>query len=151
MADRALRRLRFSRSIIEDVGQLIRHHLFEVDSIAQNDAAIRRLIRRVGSDRIEGLLQLRRADIEACGPGRRPSPAFAELEDRIEKIQTRENPIDVKSLKINGRDVMRWLKIPPGPRVGELLQNLVEWVIEDPARNRRSVLKKKIAPDPVNG
>jgi hypothetical protein len=45
-------------------------------------------------------------------------------------------------LAIDGNDVMRLLAIPPGRRVGEVLEALLEKVLDDPSLNERETLAR---------
>jgi hypothetical protein len=60
----------------------------------------------------------------------------------IEKVS--RDPISVKMLKVNGEDVMRILKIKPGPKVGQVLDILLGYVLEDPKKNEKEFLEKEI-------
>ena len=55
-----------------------------------------------------------------------------------------KKPFTVADLKINGHDVMRELKLKPGPKVGEILNMLFEKVVEDSKKNDREFLLKKL-------
>lgn len=138
-----LTRLRFSNAFIADVCALIEHHLFEVEAICKNDSAIRRLIRRVGEERIERLIQLRKADIYGCGPSQKPSPGLLELERRIRRMQRSRPPLQISDLAVDGTDLVKWLKIQPGPKVGQILQLLLDEVLADPSLNDRKRLKSR--------
>ena len=144
MAGEILRRLRFSNAVIEDVTMLVRHHLFEAETISKTDAAVRRFMRRVGEDQVPRLLDFRSFDVKGCGPGRKVSPALRKIELRARKIQKAREALSLKDLKIDGDDVMKWLKIAPGPRVGEILKDALEYVLSKPSRNRRSDLRAHV-------
>ncbi|MDP2855625.1 MAG: hypothetical protein Q8N90_00700, partial [bacterium] len=45
-----------------------------------------------------------------------------------------------KMLKINGNDLMEILKIPAGPKVGWILNALLEEVLDDPEKNEKKYL-----------
>ena len=47
-------------------------------------------------------------------------------------------------LKVSGEDVMNELGIKPGPKVGLLLNSLLAEVIDDPIKNTRDYLQKRI-------
>jgi hypothetical protein len=47
-------------------------------------------------------------------------------------------------MKVNGNDVMKILKIKPGPKVGKILEKLFEEVMEDDKKNDREYLLKKV-------
>jgi tRNA nucleotidyltransferase/poly(A) polymerase len=51
----------------------------------------------------------------------------------------RHAPLQLKDLAINGHDLQR-LGIPAGPRLGQILQMLLQKVLEDPSCNRRDTL-----------
>jgi hypothetical protein len=54
---------------------------------------------------------------------------------RIESELAAEAALDRYALKIDGTDLMRELGLTPGPRLGRILDELVERVIVDPALN----------------
>ena len=54
------------------------------------------------------------------------------------------DPISVKMLKVNGNDVMSLLNIKPGPKVGLVLNALLWEVLEEPKRNKKEYLEKRI-------
>jgi tRNA nucleotidyltransferase (CCA-adding enzyme) len=137
-AEALLRRLRIPRVVSDEVTDLIRHHMFTVDPTA-TDAAIRRFIKRIGPDRIDALFALRRADDIGSGlpPDRPPLVAFRA---RIDAELAAEAVLDRYSLEIDGNDLIRDLGLAPGPRVGRILDELVERVIADPALNEAPTL-----------
>ncbi|MBL7078518.1 polynucleotide adenylyltransferase, partial [Candidatus Shapirobacteria bacterium] len=50
----------------------------------------------------------------------------------------------LKDLKVNGQDVMKILKIKPGPKVGKVLNELFALVEEDKDKNTRKFLLSQI-------
>ena len=133
-----LQRVRMPRATIETIEVLVRHHMFTVDPDATG-AAIRRFIQRVGRDHVDALLELRRADDIGSGrPGE--SPSLVAFRARIEDELAAEAALDRYALKIDGTDLMRDLDLEPGPRLGRILDELVELVIADPALNEAPTL-----------
>ena len=61
----------------------------------------------------------------------------------IDKVS--QDPISVKMLKVTGNDVMRQLDIPPGPRIGHILDILLGNVLFDPKKNKNATLEQEIA------
>jgi len=57
--------------------------------------------------------------------------------------KTALDPISAKMLKINGSDIMKILGIPPGPKVGKILDVLLGYVLDDPQQNRREFLTEQ--------
>lgn len=141
MAVKLLKRLRFSNSDIEAVANLIDNHMFDYHS-DWSDAAVRRFIRRVGEGNLDDLFALRLADAKAMHQV--DNSYLKELKARIARIIKEEQALHVKDLKIKGEDVMRELNILPGPRVGKVLDELLEKVLEDPSLNTKEKLLKLI-------
>ena len=133
-----LERVRAPRATVEAIEVLVRHHMFTVDPDATG-AAIRRFIKRVGVEHVDALLELRRADDIGSGrPG--DSPSLAAFRERIEAELAAEAALDRYALKVDGTDLMRDLGLEPGPRLGRILDELVELVIADPALNEAPTL-----------
>lgn len=133
-----LARLRFPRALAERVDALIACHMFDYHG-EWSDAAVRRLMARIGLDAVGDLIALRRADQIGSGY-ERDTRATDELMRRIEREIERKSAISVRDLAIGGEDVMSALSIPPGPSVGRALALLLEEVLESPARNTRENL-----------
>jgi tRNA nucleotidyltransferase (CCA-adding enzyme) len=133
-----LRRLRYPRAAAEQVERLVRHHMFAVTPDA-SDAAIRRFILRIGRDTIDAQFALRRAD--DIGSGHPPDdPAILAFRARIDAEIAAEAALDRYALKIDGNDLIRELGLAPGPRLGRIIDQLVDRVIADPALNEPPTL-----------
>jgi tRNA nucleotidyltransferase (CCA-adding enzyme) len=63
---------------------------------------------------------------------------------RIEVELSRHSALAVGDLAADGNDVMRELGIGPGPRVREILTELLEAVTEQPEHNERAWLMSRI-------
>ena len=132
-----LERLHFPNASRQKILPLIRWHMFDA-SPALTDAALRRLVGKVGPEHIFDLLELRRADIVATGrPTYQARESLAFLARRIEALLAGETVLTRKDLAVNGHEVMAFLALPPGPEVGAVLDEIFRWVTEDPARNRK--------------
>lgn len=135
MADRWLRDYRFSNSERDQITGLIRHHLICYNS-EWTDAAVRRFIKRVGSDNVDPLLRLGEAD--ALGKGRNVEEELAalrELRGRIDKAIEEGGALTTGDLAIGGNEVIPLLDGGAGPAVGKILRALLERVIDDPSLN----------------
>ena len=140
MAEIWLREYRFSNEERARIVHLVRHHLICYSS-EWSDAAVRRFVRRVGSEHIEALLALGRAD--AIGKGRPVEAELAALEElraRIADSVAQGAAFGTRDLAIGGREVMSALGVPPGPLVGRVLERLLEKVLDDPQLNERDAL-----------
>jgi len=141
-AVRILERLKFPRQTIEQVTNLIRNHMFVYDIGVVTEAAIRRLLRRVGPENIQDLVDLRVADRLGSGVPKAQPYRLRHFQYMVEKVQ--HDPISVKMLKINGNDIMEILQIKPGPKIGAILDVLLAEVIEEPKRNNKKYLKNRV-------
>ena len=140
-ADRAqeiLRRLRYPKPVVERVAQLVRQHMFSSDPAA-SDAAIRRFIARIGRPALDELLDLRAAD--NVGSGREAGAGgLAELRRRVAEQLEAEVALDRGDLAIDGNDLIAELGLAPGPRLGRVLDELLDRVLADPTLNDRPTL-----------
>lgn len=140
MARDILTRWRVSGKLTEEVSILIRHHM--IHGIEKwSDAAVRRLINRVGKDLIEDFLDLLKAD--RCAHGTRTNETIDEinfLEKRIKHQIASHRVLSLKDLVVNGHDVMRILNIGPGSQVGKILRAIHNHILIYPQDNRREIL-----------
>jgi len=140
MAERWLRDYRFSNQERDLVVGLIRHHLICYTN-EWTDAAVRRFIKRVGTDTVDPLLRLGEAD--ALGKGRNVEEeleSLKELRGRIDKTIEEGSALTTQDLAIGGNDVIPLLDGGAGPMVGQILRTLLDRVIEDPSLNTRDKL-----------
>jgi poly(A) polymerase/tRNA nucleotidyltransferase (CCA-adding enzyme) len=142
MAITMLDRLRFPKETIEKITHLIRYHMFYYNVGEISDAGVRRFIVRVGPENIDDLLKVREADRIGSGVKKAIPYKLRHLLFMIEKVK--HDPLSPKMLKVNGDDIMKTLKINPGPRIGWILNALLEEVLDDPKKNEKEFLLKRI-------
>lgn len=133
-------RLKLSKKDTDRLITLVRWHLFTVDE-RQTDSAIRRFIRNVGKENLEDILAVRTGD-RLGGGARETSWRLEKFKKRL--IEVQKQPFSVTDLKVNGKDVMKILEINPGPKVGEVLNQLFEEVVEKKTENKREILLKRL-------
>jgi tRNA nucleotidyltransferase (CCA-adding enzyme) len=138
LAEALLQRLRMPKAVIERVTHLVRQHMFQYEA-TWGDAGVRRFIQRVGIEAMDDLLRLREADSVGSGL---PSNAggLDELRARVESEIVASAVLDRTRLAVRGDDLMAELGLPAGPRLGRILDELLERVIADPAHNDRARL-----------
>ena len=150
MANRWLRDFKFSNDERNKIVRLVRHHLI-CYAPDWSDAAVRRFMKRVGSDCIDPLLRLGRAD--ANGKGKPVDDHLAlldELRARIQKEEEKGGIITPHDLEISGQTALGLMKNGPGPAVGALLKELLDRVLEDPSLNKSDELlslARELAPE----
>jgi tRNA nucleotidyltransferase (CCA-adding enzyme) len=140
MAKEICERLRFTNKETEKVVTLVRMHMFAYQP-EMTDAAIRRIIRKVGKENIADMVLLRIADRKGSG-SKTTSWRFMELQKRIGE-QLFE-PMEINDMVVDGRDVMEVLKVKPGPIIGKVLKELFEEVLEDTSKNNKEYLLSRI-------
>ena len=136
-----LERLKFPKKIIEKVALLVRNHMFVYNVDEVTEAGVRRLLRRVGKENMNDLINLRVSDRLGSGVPKAIPYKLRHLEYIIEKVS--KDPISAKMLKINGNDLIKLLKIEPGPRLGLIIEALLSEALQDPTINTKQKLLKK--------
>lgn len=140
LAAKILDQLKFSKDMIRKVTSLIRHHMIAYDS-GWSDAAVRRLIRRVGPEDISDLIVFLRADIIAHGINNQDLNLLKELEQRIEDQVEGHVATNTRDIAIDGHEIIKILEIPSGPAVGKILADLMEKITDHPELNTREKLR----------
>lgn len=141
IARKIAERLRLSKNQKDLLVTLVRYHLFTVDE-KQTDSALRRFIKNVGIENLDHMFAVREADRLGGGTKNKTSWRTEEFKQRIKKLLVK--PFTVSDLKVNGNDVMQILNIPPSRKVGEILDQLFQEVLEDHTKNEREYLLRRI-------
>lgn len=136
-----LNRLKFSKKDIEKITKLVRYHLFYYNVDEVKESSVRRLVKNVGPENMEELLQVRQADRIGSGVPKAEPYKLRHLKYLIEKVS--QDPISAKMLKINGSDLMQILNEKPGPKIGQILDILLGYVLDDPKKNDKEFLQKE--------
>ena len=137
-------RLKFSNEMINNVCHLVKEHMFHYEA-NWSDAAVRRFIMRVTPQCMEDLYDLRLADMYGMYNEKvdlRYSASIElllELKERVQKELDTNSAISLKSLAVNGRDLME-AGIPAGKELGRILNELLNCVVEDPEMNEKTKL-----------
>jgi len=136
-----LRRLKFSREIVDTVAKLVRYHLFfsDVDKITLS--AVRRIVKNVGPEHVWDLMKVRACDRIGMGRPKETPYRLRKYEAMIEEAM--RSPTSVGMLKIDGARIMNVTHENPGPKIGFILHALLEEVLEDPSLNTQEYLEKR--------
>lgn len=134
-------RLHFSKKDREKIYTLIRWHMFTVDT-RLTDSAIRRFIRRVGLENVADMMDLRIGDRLGGGTQVAESWRLKNFKERI--IKELNPPFSINDLAVDGTDIMKILKIKPGPQIGKILKTLFEEVDENLTLNTKDYLTKRV-------
>jgi len=142
MTAQILNRLRFSKKDIEKIVKLVRYHLFYYNVGEVGESSVRRLLRKVGKENIEELVQLRMADRIGSGCKKALPYRLRHFLYVVEKVS--QDPIDTRMLKIDGHKIMSILKIESGPKIGQILDILLSEVLDEPDKNNERYLEEKV-------
>ncbi len=107
------------------------------------DREFRRWLSSVGAAHLPAVARLDLAAARAAGSLRNSGDVVASWR-RARAVVAARPPLGVGDLAVDGRDLIR-LGLRPGPRFGEILGALLEWVLEDPSRNQRELLLERAA------
>lgn len=122
-----MREMRYGNDDVDQVSDLVylhmRAHTFR---LGWTDRAVRRYVRDAGP-LLDTLNTLVRCDVTTANDrkARQISKRVDELEERIADLRTREE-LDAIRPPLDGNQVMTYLNISPGPKVGEALEMLLE-------------------------
>jgi poly(A) polymerase len=127
MAARRLRELRYPNETVEAVRELIfLHHRFHTYRLGWTDSAVRRYVRDAGP-LLRELNLLVRADCTTRNQAkaRRLGDRMDELEERIAELAQQEELNRIRP-ELDGKQVMAYLGVEPGPIVGEAQSFLLD-------------------------
>ncbi len=154
MVGNIMKRLKFSNKKIERAQKLVKNHMFYYPHVTEDmdkkdsekiklhewsDAAVRRFIKRIGKENIEDLFRLRIADAMSNPSSEYDPKEIAQLQAHISKVLQQDMALKVSDLKVTGDDLAE-IGIERGPKMGEILNKLLDMVIEDPLKNKKEVL-----------
>ncbi len=132
MARERMHALRYPNDLVDDVTRLVELHLrFHTYRMGWTDSAVRRYVRDAGP-LLDDLNELTRCDCttrddrKAAALGRR----MDELEARIAELREHEALSRIRP-GLDGKQVMKFLGVAPGPIVGEALSFLLELRLEE--------------------
>ena len=136
MANTILLRLKAPTQLREEVVLLISQHMTKLEP---EKRFLRRCLNRLGSDRVERLLQLQEADMGSKGTGKQDQLLqFSQVRALLAEIKAENSCLQLKDLAVNGNDLLA-LGLS-GKQIGKTLNSLLEQVMDDVLPNDRSVL-----------
>ncbi|MDR0409096.1 MAG: HD domain-containing protein [Spirochaetaceae bacterium] len=131
-------RLRYSNAEIDETAHLVREHMFNYTP-SWSESAVRRFVRRAGEKNLSALFDLRRADSFGMTGAEPPLDMLFDFQDAINSTLAKGRALSLKDLAVNGKDLMQ-AGIPCGKRMGLILGQLLEAVLDDPDLNTKEKL-----------
>ena len=138
IAGKILRRLKFDNETIRKVTRLVCYHDYRMEATPKN---VRRAMNRIGVELFPYYLAVRLADVKAQSPYRRREKIenIVAVRELYRKALLEDECVTLRQLAVSGRELMD-LGMKPGRELGSMLSELLEYVIDDPARNRKDIL-----------
>lgn len=141
MARNILTRLKVPNKLNDLVLKMVRNHMFLADPDKITLSAVRRIIVNIGRENIWDLMNLRICDRIGMGRPKEEPYRLRKYESMIEEAL--RAPTSVAMLKISGKEIMDVTHEKPGPKIGFILNALLEEVLENPDLNNEVYLKEK--------
>lgn len=138
MTKEILHRLKFDNETFRKVTRLVFYHDYRMPATFRN---VRRAMHTIGEELFPYYLQVRRADTLAQSDYQRQEKLanLKEIEEIYRQILEQNQCVSLKALAVRGGDLIQ-IGVPAGPRIGEILNQLLEIVLEDPTQNQKEVL-----------
>ena len=100
------------------------------------------MIVNVGPENIWDLMNVRICD--RIGTGRPKESPYRLRKYRAMIEEALRAPVSVGMLKVKGQDIMEIANITPGPKIGLILNALLEEALENPEKNEKTFLVKRV-------
>ncbi len=138
IARKVMRRLKFDNDTVKKVTRLVCYHDYRAEATPKN---VRRAMNRIGVELFPYYLAVRMADAKAQSPYRRREKVenIIEMRRLYQKALLTGECVTLRQLAVGGRDLME-LGMRPGREIGSMLSELLEYVIDDPERNKKEIL-----------
>lgn len=143
MAREILRRMKFDNHTTDLVCRLVKYHDI---LIAPEEAAMRRAMNRAGEDIVPLLFEIKRADAMAQNQEMREEKlaAIGRLNEIYTQVLEKKQCVSIKTLAVSGKDLIA-AGVAPGPGMGQMLDQMLQLVLQQPECNEKSYLLSKIS------
>ena len=143
MAGQILRRLKYDNDTISKVCRLVQWH---DDNPPLLEKSVRRAVVRAGQEAYPAIFAVKRADILAQSAYKRLEKLeyLKGYEALYQRILEKRQCLTLKELAVNGSDLIA-MGLKPGPKMGQVLKELLEVVLEEPGQNQKDILLSKAA------
>lgn len=150
IAEEVLRRLKFSNKVISTVTFLVLHHS---DEFIPAPKYVRRAIHKLSPELFPYYLDIQRADVLAQSKLTQDKVLAdnAKMKELYDEFMREKDCFSLKDLAVNGKDIVK--KGIRGPKIGITLDNMLNYVIDNPDKNDKKFLLDNISlfiPDTAN-
>ena len=138
LARTIMRRLKFDNETTRKVTKLVCYHDYRIEATPAN---VRRAMNRIGVDLFPYYLAVRLADVKAQSPYKRRAKIenIIAMREIYQETLINEDCVSLRQLAVSGRELMA-LGMRPGRELGDMLNELLELVIDNPSMNDRGKL-----------
>ena len=139
IARKVLRRLKFDNETVKTVTRLVCYHDYRMEATPKN---VRRAMNRIGVELFPYYLAVRMADAKAQSPYRRREKIenIVAVRKLYQEALLEEDCVTLRQLAVSRRDLMD-LVMNQDREIGSMLSELLEYVIDDPKRNEKEILR----------
>lgn len=141
MAVDILKRLKFDNDTITKVQKYVKYHDYNAEP---NARAVRRAVNKIGAEYFTQVLELRRADTLAQSTYQQAEKLerIAVIARLYSEIMEKQQCVSLKTLEITGNDIIA-LGVPKGKKIGAILAELLDDVLQNPENNTHDYLMEK--------
>lgn len=138
IARNVMRRLKFDNDTIKKVTRLVCYHDYHIEPTPQN---VRRAMNRIGVELFPYYLAVQLADVKAQSAYKKKSKieTIIAVRELYQETLLKDHCVTLKGLAVTGKDLMA-LGMKPGRELGSALNELLEWVIDEPSCNKKEIL-----------
>lgn len=138
IAKTVMKRLKFDNDTIRKVTKLVAYHDYRMEPTGAN---VRRAMHEIGVELFLYYLAVRLADTKAQSSYERRGKLenIIQIRELYRNALRNKECVTLKDLAVTGTDLIN-LGIAPGKKLGTLLNELLDMVIEDPAWNQKGKL-----------
>lgn len=135
IAREILLRLRAPKDLVRETTLLVAMHMRDYDG-KMSAYKVRKDLRALGP-LIPQFFALKQADFSACRDDLSPAPTAVKWRDILAEMRKEGVPFTLKELAVSGNDLKG---LVPPERLSSLLEELLDFCLEDGARNQREAL-----------
>lgn len=140
IADQVLRRLKAPTALREQVCFLVENHMLLLNT---DKKLLKRRLSQYGEETLRTMIALQKADHGGKGIENDPSNAnLDEVSAVLDEVVAECSCLHIKDLAINGQDLIE-LGFAPGPKLGDCLNTLLQFILEDQLPNEKQTLLEK--------
>lgn len=138
IAKTVMKRLKFDNDTIRKVTKLVAYHDYRMEPTGAN---VRRAMHEIGVELFPYYLAVRLADTKAQSSYERRGKLenIIQIRELYRNALRNKECVTLKDLAVTGTDLIN-LGIAPGKKLGTLLNEMLDMVIEDPAWNQKGKL-----------